>query len=86
MTTVDLKPVETAVVALKTKYPNFTFEMHFEPTVSGTRGIVEVRVNPANKPEDAASLSMIVPNNMTSDREYQQRIEEFFGQRFGLRD
>jgi hypothetical protein len=41
-------------------------ETNFGPTLSGTRGIFDTRISRVNNPDDAWTLNMIVPNNMTS--------------------
>lgn len=86
MPEVDLSPVKEAVAVLEEKYPAFKFETDFEPTISHTRGIFETRISRANKPDDAWTHIMIVPNSMASKESYQHQIEVFFRERFGIRD
>ena len=85
MAEVDLQPAEAAVAALREKYPAFVFKTDFELGERGTRGIFDVHISRANNLDDAATLSMIVPNEKGSEKDYQKYIEEELSWRFGLR-
>lgn len=86
MSEVDLEPVEAAVASLRVKYPDFVFTTNFEPTISGTRGIFETRISRTDDADDPWIHLMIVPNDMRTKEGYEERIEFFFKEKFGIRD